>query len=107
MCLIQLPIGFLLTINNWIFPNLKQWLWLGIVAITALLAHYCITNAMKLSEAGIVVTLDFLRLPLIVGVGFIFYDEAFESAILLGACLMLLGNLINLNSQKITLNSIK
>ena len=107
MCLIQLPIGFLLTINNWIFPNLKQWLWLGIVAITALLAHYCITNAMKLSEAGIVVTLDFLRLPLIVGVGVVFYDEAFESAILLGACLMLLGNLINLNSQKITLNSIK
>ncbi len=100
MCLIQLPIGFLLTINNWVFPNLEQWLWLGAVGITALTAHYCITNAMKLAEAGIVVTLDFLRLPLIAVVGVIFYNEAFEFAVILGASLMLFGNLINLNASK-------
>jgi len=100
MCLIQLPIGLLLTINDWVFPNLEQWLWLGIVGITALTAHYCITNAMKLAEAGIVVTLDFLRLPLIAIVGVIFYKEAFEVAVILGASLMFFGNLINLNSSK-------
>lgn len=100
MCLIQLPIGFLLTINNWVFPNLEQWLWLGVVGITALTAHYCITNAMKLAEAGIVVTLDFLRLPLIAVIGVIFYNEAFEFAVILGASLMLFGNLINLSSSK-------
>ncbi|MFT5395977.1 MAG: drug/metabolite transporter (DMT)-like permease [Gammaproteobacteria bacterium] len=100
MCLIQLPIGLLLTINDWVFPNLEQWLWLGVVGITALTAHYCITNAMKLTEAGIVVTLDFLRLPLIAVVGVIFYNEAFEVAVILGASLMLFGNLINLKSSK-------
>lgn len=100
MCLIQLPIGLLLTINDWVFPNLEQWLWLGIVGVTALTAHYCITNAMKLAEAGIVVTLDFLRLPLIAVVGVIFYNEAFEVAVILGASLMLFGNLINLKSSK-------
>ncbi len=76
MCLIQLPIGLLLTIHDWVFPDLKQWLWLGVVGITALTGHYCITNAMKLAEAGIVVTLDFLRLPLIAVAGVIFYNEA-------------------------------
>jgi len=100
MCLIQLPIGLLLTINNWVFPNLEQWLWLGMVGITALTAHYCITNAMKLADAGIVVTLDFLRLPLIAVVGVIFYNEAFEVTVILGASLMLFGNLINLKSSK-------
>ena len=100
MCLIQLPIGLLLTVHDWVIPNMEQWLWLGIVGITALTAHYCITNAMKLAEAGIVVTLDFLRLPLIAVVGVIFYNEAFEFAVILGASLMLFGNLINLKSSK-------
>jgi len=101
MCLIQLPISFFLTINNWVFPNLVQWLWLVVIGFTALTAHYCITNAMKLADAGIVVTLDFLRLPLIGIVGVIFYNEAFEVAIILGASLMLFGNLVNLKSSKI------
>lgn len=100
MCLIQLPIGLLLTINDWVLPNMEQWLWLGVIGITALSAHYCITNAMKLAEAGIVVTLDFLRLPLIAVVGVIFYNEAFDVAVILGASFMLFGNLINLNSSK-------
>jgi drug/metabolite transporter (DMT)-like permease len=100
MCLIQLPIGLLLTINDWVLPNLEQWLWLGVVGITALTAHYCITNAMKLAEAGIVVTLDFLRLPLIAVVGVIFYNEAFDVVVILGASFMLFGNLINLNASK-------
>ena len=100
MCLIQLPIGFLLTINNWMFPDFFQCFWLSVIGMTALTGHYCITNAMKLAEAGIVVTLDFLRLPLIAIVGVIFYKEAFEVAVILGASLMFFGNLINLSSSK-------
>ena len=100
MCLIQLPIGFLLTINNWMFPDFFQCFWLSVIGMTALTGHYCITNAMKLAEAGIVVTLDFLRLPLIAVVGVIFYKEAFEVVVILGASLMFFGNLINLSSSK-------
>ncbi len=100
MSFIQLPIGFLFTINDWVFPDSNQCFWLSVIGITALTAHYCITNAMKLEEAGIVVTMDFLRLPLIAVVGVIFYSEAFEVAVILGASLMLFGNLINLNPSK-------
>ena len=100
MCLIQLPIGFLFTMNDWVLPDSHQCFWLSIIGITALTAHYCITNAMKLAEAGIVVTLDFLRLPLIAVVGVIFYSEAFDVAVILGASLMFFGNLINLNLSK-------
>ncbi len=51
---------------------------------------------MKTSDAGIVVTLDFLRLPLIGLVGILFYREPFDMVLLLGAGLMLAGNLINI-----------
>ena len=99
MCLIQLPIGMFLSLSNWVFPYPLQWAWLCAVGLTALSAHYCVTSAMKISEASIVVTLDFLRLPLIAVVGIVFYNEAFDLALVLGAGLMLFGNLINLSGK--------
>ena len=102
MCLIQLPMGLAFTILNWHTPNLIQWGWLLLVGITALTAHYCIARAMQLSEVSIVVTLDFLRLPLIALVGIVFYAEDFQISIIVGGALMLLGNLINTPSRLIT-----
>ena len=98
MCLIQLPIGFAFTVNDWVFPTIAQWFWLLVIGLTALTAHFCITKAMTLADAGVVVTLDFLRLPLIAVIGVIFYEEAFDVAVVFGAVLMLSGNLINLRT---------
>ncbi len=95
MCLIQLPLGLVFTLLNWHTPNFIQWAWLLLVGVTALTAHYCITRAMQLSEVSIVVTLDFLRLPLIALVGIVLYAEDFQISIIVGGALMLLGNLIN------------
>lgn len=96
MCLIQMPVSLVLALPHWQLPEEPRlWFWLVIVGVTALSAHFCITNAMKRAEAGIVVTLDFLRLPLIGLVGIVFYQEPFEMALLAGALLMLGGNLIN------------
>ena len=97
MCLVQMPVSLILALPNWSLPrDPEQWWWLFIVGVTALTAHFCITTAMKTSDAGIVVTLDFLRLPLIGLVGILFYREAFDMVLLLGAGLMLAGNLINI-----------
>lgn len=100
MCLVQLPVGLLLSLSGWRWPDARHWFWLLLVGLTALTAHYCITRAMQLSEAGVVVTLDFLRLPLIAVVGVLFYQESFDIALLLGAGLMLLGNLLNVHRQR-------
>lgn len=97
MCLVQMPVSLILALPNWSLPrDPEQWWWLFIVGVTALTAHFCITTAMKTSDAGIVVTLDFLRLPLIGLVGILFYREPFDMVLLLGAGLMLAGNLINI-----------
>ena len=96
MCLIQLPIGLLLAMSNWVSPTMVQWVWLCVIALTALTAHCCLTQAMSLAEAGVVVTLDFLRLPAISLLGVIIYNEPFSVALIVGATLMLLGNFLNL-----------
>ena len=96
MCVIQLPLSVVPTLSEWITPIGIQWLYLCVIGITALSAHYCIVRAMRLAEAGVVVTLDFLRLPLIALVGLLFYNEAFNIYLIAGGVLMLLANLINL-----------
>ena len=99
MCLIQLPIGFFLSISNWAWPSGLQWFWLLIVGLTALSAHYCLTSAMRYAEATTVVTLDFLRLPLIALIGVLLYSEQLELSLLIGGLLMLAGNVVSLKQQ--------
>lgn len=100
MCLIQLPVGLLLGAHSFIAPNPIQWGWLTLIGLTALTGHYCITHAMHSADASVVVTLDFLRLPLITVVGVLFYREPFNPMLLVGAGFMLIGNLINLYTPR-------
>lgn len=105
MCAIQLPIGFSFSIVNWHTPQGIEWLWLLVIGFTSLSAHYCMTKAMQCAEVSFVVTMDFLRLPMIALVGVLLYSEPFEISLVLGAALMLLGNLIGISSPKPLLKS--
>lgn len=100
MCLIQLPVGLLLSLANWSWPIGEQWLWLIVIGFTALSAHYCMTKAMQYAEVTTVVTMDFLRLPFIALVGMFFYGEQFEMSLIVGGALMLIGNLIRIKRPK-------
>jgi drug/metabolite transporter (DMT)-like permease len=104
MCVLQFPIGLVLSINHWIWPQPEQWIWLVIIGLGALSAHFCVTKAMLHAEVTTVVTLDFLRLPLITFIGVIFYAESFELSLLIGAALMLAGNLLNTSNLKHRIN---
>lgn len=96
MCALQLPMGLVLGLRGFVMPDAAQCLWLTLIGLSALSAHFCMTHAMKKTQVSIVVTLDFLRLPLISVLGVMFYAEAFNPMLVLGATLMLLGNLINI-----------
>lgn len=95
MCLVQLPVALVLSLSAWVWPVGVQWVWLVSIALSALSAHYCMVKAMHYAEITIIVTMDFLRLPLIAMLGMLLYQEQFEFAIMLGGALMLLGNLVN------------
>lgn len=95
MCLVQLPLGLVLSASHFVLPTPLQWVWLTLIGLSALSAHFCLTHAMKTTEVSVVVTLDFLRLPLIGMVGMALYGEGFKPMLLVGAALMLVGNLVN------------
>lgn len=99
MCLVQLPFGFFLSLGEWVMPAGMTWFWLVVVGLTALSAHYAMSKAFFYADATVVVAMDFLRLPLIMLVGFYFYSESVDILLLVGAFIMLLGNYMNLKYE--------
>ena len=100
MCIIQAPLGLFLFIEGWTMPLGIQWLWLIIIGLTALSAHYCMTKAMQYAEVTFVVTMDMFRLPLISIIGVLLYSENFSVALVIGIMLIMAGNSLNIYSKK-------
>jgi drug/metabolite transporter (DMT)-like permease len=69
------------------------------VAIAGLTSHYCLSNAFRAGDATLVVPLDFMRIPLIAVVGWVFYGEPLDLFVLLGALIIVGGVLWNLRAE--------
>jgi len=100
MTVIQLPLGLLPALHGWVWPSAASWPWVCVIAVTSLSAHYCMTRAFKLADASVVVPMDFLRLPLIAVVGFVFYGEALKIWVLVGAVIVFTATWLNLKSAR-------
>jgi drug/metabolite transporter (DMT)-like permease len=98
MTLMQLPLGLLPALSNWAWPQGAAWLWLALVGAAALSAHFCMSHALRLADASLVVPMDFLRLPLIGLIGALGYGEALDGWVLLGALVITAGILLNLQA---------
>jgi drug/metabolite transporter (DMT)-like permease len=79
-------------------PTLATLPWLALIGVAGITAHLCLTTALSLAPASMVVPVDFARLPLIAVVGAVFYAEPVETSLFLGAALIFLGIWINLRS---------
>jgi drug/metabolite transporter (DMT)-like permease len=67
--------------------------------VAGLTSHYCLTNAFRSGDATVVVPLDFLRIPLIALVGWLFYQEALDIFVFAGAGLIVCGVFWNLHAE--------
>ncbi len=86
------PLFLLRLDSNTLIPALL----FGVVGLTS---HYCLTNAFRAGDASLVVPLDFMRIPLIALVGWLFYNEALDVFVFLGAGLIVCGVLWNLRAE--------
>jgi drug/metabolite transporter (DMT)-like permease len=98
MLVVQSVAGFLPTIYVWTSPSPHAWGWLVMIAICGTFSHYCFANAMKYADATVVVPMDFIRVPLTAAAGWLIYSERFDAFTVLGAALILAGNLFNLKT---------
>ena len=80
-------------------PQLATVPWLIVIGATGLAAHSCMTKALSLAPASLVMPVDFARLPLIAVIGVVFYEESLDLYLVLGAVLILVANYLNLKRQ--------
>ena len=100
MMAVQVLIGLVPGVWNWAPIKSVDTIWIFLVGLTAVFSHFCLAKALSLAEAGVVVPIDFLRLPLIAIIGFLFYNESIEIGVLAGAILIFIGNYYNIRQEK-------
>lgn len=91
MSVIQTPVCLAAALPGWIAPSAADLPWIVAIGIGSFTAHYCMTRAMKLADAMVVVPVDYFRLPLIAVVGAVFYAEPFDPMVFLGAGMIFAG----------------
>jgi drug/metabolite transporter (DMT)-like permease len=81
--------------------RLSAWQWLAAagVGFSGAAAHYCLTNALRVADAIVVIPLDFLRIPLIALVGWMFYGERLDVLVFAGAAVIVSGIIWNLRAE--------
>ncbi len=100
MNLLQFPLAlsgsdplFVLRLEPW------QYAPMACVGIAGLSAHYCMARAFRYGDASLVIPLDFLRVPLIALVGWLFFAESVDALVFVGAAIILAGILWNLRQE--------
>jgi drug/metabolite transporter (DMT)-like permease len=96
MLVIQSVTGLLPALYVWTWPPAYVWGWAAVIAFCGTFSHYCMARAMLHADATVVVPMDFLRVPLTATVGWLIYSERLDLFTVLGAVLILSGNLLNL-----------
>ncbi len=98
MLVIQSAAGLFPALSVWIWPSAYAWGWIVVIAFCGTFSHYCMARAMLHADATMVLPMDFLRVPLTATAGWLIYSEPLDRFTVLGAALILAGNLLNLRA---------
>ena len=101
MNLIQLPVAFLMASFVWVVPSILDIHWIIIVGLGGFSSHYCLTRAFQVADTLTVIPIDFMRLPIIAIIGYVFYNEPFEIIILIGALIIFIGTYYNMYYESV------
>ena len=82
--------------GDMVAPSVQTLPWLVLIGLAGLLAHYCLTSALAIAPATVVVPIDFVRLPTIAIVGMLLYGEALDAWVFVGATVIFAANYANI-----------
>lgn len=78
------------------FPSGSSLPWIILIGFAGLIAHFCLTTALSLAPANIVIPIDFIRLPVIAIVAAQVYNEALDPWVFVGAVVIFAANYLNI-----------
>ncbi len=102
MFAMQSVIGLGPALATWSWPSAHGWLFAAVVASAGTVSHYCLSKAISLADATVVMPMDFLRLPLTALLGYLLYAEGLDGWSLAGGLLIITANTLNLFAARTT-----
>jgi drug/metabolite transporter (DMT)-like permease len=96
MLIVQSALGAIPAAMVWQTPPAAAWPWLVVIAICGTYSHFCMAHALRHADTTTVVPLDFLRVPLTAIAAWLVFGERFDIFTMIGAAVILAGNLVNL-----------
>lgn len=100
MVFLQAFPSFVLSWSNLHWPQTATLMWVIVLALSSLAAHFSLARAFALADAIVVAPLDFLRLPLIAVVAAMFYAEPLDPMVLVGGGVIVAANLFNMWGER-------
>lgn len=77
-------------------PSAAATPWIILIGLAGLLAHFCLTTALSLAPASVVMPIDFVRLPVIAVVAALVYNESLDPWVFVGAVVIFGANYLNI-----------
>jgi drug/metabolite transporter (DMT)-like permease len=77
-------------------PSATSLPYVVVIGCAGLMAHFCLTNALSIAPATVVIPIDFARLPVIAVVGMLLYQEPLDLFVFAGALVIFAGNYLNI-----------
>ncbi|MFA7670428.1 MAG: DMT family transporter [Burkholderiaceae bacterium] len=101
MAIMQLPMAVLMLLitGGWVLPVWGDTPWILVLGLTTLSAHYTMARALRVMDASLAIPIDFLRVPLIAIIGWVFYGEAVGAAVFIGTALIAGANFVAVRAE--------
>jgi len=71
----------------------NDWLWILLISILGLIAHLCIINALKISEASLLQPFNYLHLVFVTVIGIFIFNEVLETPVIIGSIVVITAGL--------------
>lgn len=81
------------------WPTAQTLPWLVLIGVAGVSAHFCLTKALSLASAVVVMPIDFARLPVVAVIGTLVYAEALDPLVLLGGGVIFAANWLNIRAE--------
>ena len=92
--------GGLMSINNWIQPNITEWILLCSLGIFGYIGQFYMTKALQSDETSLIAPIKYLEVVFMIIIGAFWFDEIYNIWTLLGVFLILLGLIYNIYVKK-------
>ena len=85
MVLLMTPLSLPVAITVWQWPTMETWFLVVLMGFLGSFAHLMFTHSLKMSDVSIVMPFDFARLPFIIVMAWLVFDQSVDRWTVIGA----------------------